>query len=229
MAEPPRTPPRLKPLSFRVDEVMNGQAETFFGEGIIKPEYHDGQLFWASALVMREGRPTGWRVTLDGVPIAALPFETSKPPGRPPEDARRIAVWLAWHIHFSREGKKGVADEKTGTRFGYAVADDDCKTVRDLRNKDIKDLIPALPSYEVGIKLETQEQPGSAAYIEKPTFYMKDGVFELLGMAWAWNESWGTSAAVYRAVRLTSKIENLDAEAWEKWKSKEGPMLFVIA
>lgn len=220
--------PRLKPLVLRLHQVMRGQPDAYIGEGILVPHHQENGRFWASALIKQEGTPIGW-LTLNGAPISDFPFESATPPGRPRADAKRIAAWLAWHIHFRREGKKGVADEKTGVRFGYVVADDDCKTVRDIRNTKIESLIPALPDYEVGIKLDVQGQAGSAAYIEKPTFYMRNGQLELLGMAWIWHESWDTKEAAFGAIRLTSKIENLDVGAWEKWKSKEGPMLFVIA
>lgn len=225
--------PRLKPLVFRLHQVMQGQPDAYIGEGILVPHHQEGSHFWASALVKREGSPIAW-LTLNGAPISKFPFESTNPPGRPRADTKRIAAWLAWHIHFRREGKKGLADGKTGVRFGYSVPDDDelaaeCKTVRDIRNTTIKNLIPAQPNYEVGIQLDVQGQAGSAAYIEKPTFYMRDGQLELLGMAWVWHESWDTEEATYRAIRLTSKIENLDGDTWEKWRSKEGPMLFVIA
>lgn len=242
MSKATATPPRLKPLTFCIEAIRHSRPDAISGdtpviadcplktgdEVTITPEHQEGGLFWASVFFKREGRPLG-RASLDGVPISAFPFETARPVGRPPENAKRIAAWLAWNIHFSREGKRGAADEKTGVQFGYAVADDECKTVRDLRNKDIKALIPALPSYEMGIQLEVEGQQGGAAYIEKPTFYMRNGQLELLGMAWVWHESWDTQAAAYRAIRLTSKIENLDEDVWEKWKSKEGPMLFIVA
>lgn len=220
--------PRLKPLVFRLHQVMQGQPDAYIGEGILVPHHQKSGQFWASALIKREDAPIGW-LTLNGAPISDFPFETTNPPGRPRADTKRIAAWLAWHIHFRREGKKGLADIMTGNQIGYAVTDGRCKQVSDIRNGAIKNLIPAQPDYQVGIRLDVQGQAGSAAYIEKPTFYVRDGQLELLGMAWVWHESWDTKEATYAAIRLTSKIENLDGDAWAEWKSKEGPMLFIVA
>lgn len=215
MTAPPSKPPRLKPLAAQVSMMgEHGEPDLHLGEVTLHPTLHDAGLVWLSGVLIHRGRPLA-TLNINGAPLAAFP--TSTPPGRPPATAKHKAVLLSWHINLEREGKKGRADEITSERFDYSEP----KKVRDIRQGYVE------TPEKLVFRMDEQGQPGYAALIEKPTFYLKDGSLEILGLAWSWGESWGRDEAGYGAVRFTSKLENTDTAALKALQEAGGPIIII--
>lgn len=206
------TTPRLKPITLRIGAIEHKQPNALSGnahaiaacplkagdEATITPEHQEGGLFWASVFFKREGRPVG-RLTLDGVPIAAFPFETAKPRGRPPETAKNKAVLLAWHICRAKNGLGiGEADECVRERFAY----ESIRKIREIRNE--KTPVPGLTDDRIFV-MNAEGDGAFAALIERPTYYLRNGLLEILGKAWIWHEKW-RSQAIYSIAKFETQL-----------------------
>jgi len=215
MAKPPNKQPRLKPLAAQVSMIgEHGQPDLHLGEITLHPTHQDADLVWLAGVLIHNGKPIA-NLNINGAPVSMFP--TSPPPGRPPETAKHKAVFLSWFINLEREGKKGRADELTCERFNFSEP----KKIRDIRQK-----VKSTPEKLV-FRMDEQGQPGYAAVIEKPTFYLKDGSLDILGLAWSWGESWNRDEAGYGAVRMTTKLENADAEAIKNLQKAGGPIIII--
>jgi hypothetical protein len=209
-------PPRLKPLAAQVSLMgKSGEPDLPLGEITLHPIHQDADSVWLSGVLTRNGKPIA-SLNLNALPLHVFP--TSPPPGRPPETAKHKAVLLSWIINHERGGKRGEADNLTCKRFHYSEP----KKVRDIRKAE-----GDLPDKLV-IRLDEKGQEGYACWIEKPTLMLDDnGRLEILGIAWSWHESMGQQAT-YGAIRMTSKMENINTEAINDIRGKRGPIIVVV-